>query len=110
MNEVYKNTKQCDYFIKGRKCINDNSCGQKLETKEGKICVSEKYYAIDLEKELKRLKWYLNEIRDVELKELDIDWDEYETGKYDTDYSTIINLIEEALYERPQEDCRYNND
>lgn len=62
---------------------------------------------IILDNQLKRLQWYLNEIRDVELKSLDIDWDEYETERYNTDFSTIINLIEEALHERPQEDCRY---
>ena len=60
-----------------------------------------------LDNQLSRLRWYLNEIRNEELKSLDIDLDEYETGKYNTDYSNIINLVEEALYERPQEDCRY---
>lgn len=59
-----------------------------------------------LDNQLTRLKWYLNEIRDEELKALDIDREEYETEKYNTDYSNIINLVEEALYERPQEDCR----
>lgn len=59
-----------------------------------------------LDNQLTRLKWYLNEIRDEELKALDIDREEYETEKYDTDYSNIINLVEEALCERPQEDCR----
>lgn len=63
-----------------------------------------------LDNQLKRLEWYLNEIRDEELKSLDIDLDEYETGRYDTDYSNIINLVEEALYERPQEECRYKED
>ena len=60
-----------------------------------------------LDNQLKRLQWYLNEIRNEELKSLDINLDEYEAGRYDTDYSNIINLVEEALYERPQEDCRY---
>lgn len=59
-----------------------------------------------LDNQLTRLKWYLNEIRDEELKALDIDREEYETEKYNTDYSNIINLVEEALCERPQEDCR----
>lgn len=59
-----------------------------------------------LDNQLTRLKWYLNEIRDEELKALDIDREEYETEKYNTDYSNIINLVEEALQERPQEDCR----
>ena len=59
-----------------------------------------------LDNQLKRLQRYLNEIRNEELKSLDIDLDEYETGRYDTDYSNIINLVEEALYERPQGECR----
>ena len=59
-----------------------------------------------LDNQLTRLKWYLNEIRDEELKALDIDREEYETEKYNTDYSNIINLVEEALCERQQEDCR----
>lgn len=59
-----------------------------------------------LDNQLTRLKWYLNEIRDEELKALDIDREEYEIEKYNTDYSNIINLVEEALHERPQEDCR----
>lgn len=61
---------------------------------------------IILDNQLTRLKWYLNKIRDEELKALDIDREEYETEKYNTDYSNIINLVEEALYERPQEDYR----
>jgi hypothetical protein len=60
-----------------------------------------------LDNQLRRLQWYLNEIRDEELKSLDINLDEYETERYNTDYSNIITLVEEALYERPQEDCRY---
>ena len=59
------------------------------------------------EQECERLKWYLNEIRDDELKTLDIEWDEYETNSYNTEYSNIINLVEEALEERSPEDCRY---
>ena len=61
------------------------------------------------EQECKRLKWYLKEIRDDELKSLDIEWDEYETHCVNTEYSNIINLVEEALEERSPEDCRYNS-
>lgn len=46
-----------------------------------------------------RLKWYLNEIRYQELSNLDIDYDEYETNCIDTEYTNIINLVEEALRE-----------
>ena len=59
------------------------------------------------EQECKRLKWYLKEIRDEELKTNDIEWDEYETHCIDTEYTNIINLVEEALEERNPEDCRY---
>lgn len=58
--------------------------------------------------ECERLKWYLKEIRYDELKALDIEWDEYETHCIDTEYSNIINLVEEALKERNSEDCRYD--
>ena len=62
------------------------------------------------EQECERLKWYLKEIRYDELKTLDIEWDEYETHSIDTEYSNIINLVEEALEERSPEDCRYKKD
>lgn len=60
------------------------------------------------EQECERLKWYLKEIRYDELKAFDIEWDEYETHCIDSEYSNIINLVEEALKERSSEDCRYD--
>ena len=62
------------------------------------------------EQECERLKWYLKEIRDDELKTLDIELDEYETHCVDTEYTNIINLVEEAVEERSPEDCRYKKD
>lgn len=62
------------------------------------------------EQECERLKWYLKEIRDDELKTLDIELDEYETHCVDTEYTNIINLVEEALEEISPEDCRYKKD
>lgn len=62
------------------------------------------------EQECERLKWYLKEIRYDELKTLDIELDEYETHCIDTEYTNIINLVEEALEERSPEDCRYKKD
>lgn len=59
------------------------------------------------EQECERLKWYLKEIRYDELKTLDIELDEYETHCIDTEYTNIINLVEEALEEISPEDCRY---
>lgn len=63
----------------------------------------------ELDKEVKRLRWYLNEIRNEELKALNVDYDEYETQCTSTDYSNIINLVEEALREKPDEECRYKD-
>ena len=51
------------------------------------------------EQECENLKWYLKEIRNEELLSLDIDYDEYETNCIDTEYTNIINLVEEALGE-----------
>ena len=59
------------------------------------------------EQECERLKWYLKEIRYDELKTLDIELDEYKTHCIDTEYTNIINLVEEALEEISPEDCRY---
>ena len=50
----------------------------------------------------------MQEIRMQELSHLDIEWDEYETHCIDTEYTNIINLVEEALEERSPEDCRYD--
>lgn len=61
-----------------------------------------------MENENKRLKWYLNEIRYQELKNLDVDLDEYETFQTKADFSNIITLVEEALREVPEEECRYH--
>ena len=96
---------------------------QKDERLKDKIDYMEEYIKTvenarnDLERELEqkeqeceRLKWYLKEIRDDELKTLDIELDEYETHCVDTEYSNIINLVEEALEERSPEDCRYKKD
>ena len=60
------------------------------------------------EQECNRLKWYMQEIRMQELSHLDIEWDDYETNCIDTEYTNIINLVEEALEERSPEDCRYD--
>lgn len=68
-------------------------------------CLYKKYKR--KEQECKRLKWYMQEIRMQELYHLDIEWDEYETYCANTEYSNIINLVEEALEERSLEDCRY---
>ena len=62
------------------------------------------------EQKCERLKWYLKEIRADELKTIDIELDEYETHCIDTEYTNIINLVEEALEERSSEDCRYKKD
>lgn len=63
---------------------------------------------IKLNKTINRYKWYLEEIRLQELRNLDVDYDEYESNCGNTEYSNIINLVEEALGERSPEDCRYD--
>lgn len=68
-------------------------------------CIHKKY--LRKEQECDRLKWYMQEIRNQELSHLDIEWDEYETHCVNTEYSNIINLVEEALEERSPENCRY---
>ena len=50
----------------------------------------------NLNKKINRYKWYLEEIRLQELRNLDIDYDEYESNCGNTEYSNIINLVEEA--------------
>lgn len=47
--------------------------------------------------ECERMKYYLDKIRDKELSNLDIEWDEYITGYDTTDYSNIITYVEYAL-------------
>lgn len=55
----------------------------------------------------KRLVKYLEEIRYTELVSLGMDYEDYENERYDTDISSIINLVEEALMEVPEEDWRF---
>lgn len=62
----------------------------------------------NLNKKINRYKWYLEEIRFQELHNLDIDYDEYKANCTNTEYSNIINLVEEALEEISPEDCRYD--
>lgn len=62
----------------------------------------------NLNKKINRYKWYLEEIRFQELHNLDIDYDEYKSNCSNTEYSNIINLVEEALEEISPEDCRYD--
>ena len=62
----------------------------------------------NLNKKINRYKWYLEEIRFQELHNLDIDYDEYKSNYANTEYSNIINLVEEALEEISPEDCRYD--
>ncbi len=50
--------------------------------------------------ECERMKYYLNKIRDEELSNLDIEWDEYITEYDTTDYSNIITYVEYALGEK----------
>ena len=99
--------KECEELQK----IIDEAKNSKLDLKSflvGEAVQNEYEQQLDqLKAENKRLKWYMQEIRDEELHFLDIEWDEYETQCNSTEYSNIINLVEEALEERSPEDCRY---
>ena len=102
----------CKFYQRDRNCTNNGQvpCGEQMKDNGELICTSKLYYAMDLEKQIIRLKWYLNEIRNEELKSLDVSWDEYEIGCETTDYSNIINLVEEALGEINYKDCRYKEE
>lgn len=98
--------KMCKFYESYAKCTNSDNCVRQAVSDKN-VCTGDIYKVIDLEQQIKRLKWYLKEIRYEELSSLDIEWDEYETDCIDTDYSNIITLVEEALNEVPEEDCRY---
>lgn len=51
------------------------------------------------EQECERMRVALNKIRNYELGQLDIDWDEYETCCRETEYSPIIDYCELGLGE-----------
>ena len=95
----------CKHYI-------SKAVGREYDCKLGRYCkLNPNCYYKQLkakEQECERLKWYLKEIRYDELKALDIEWDEYETHCIDSEYSNIINRVEEALKERSSEDCRYD--
>ena len=96
---------ECEFL---RNCIIPDNYGCKVD--DSLCCDVGNCYYKQLkckEQECKRLKWYMQEIRIQELSHLDIEWDEYETHCANTEYSNIINLVEEALEERSPEDCRY---
>ena len=107
-NCYYKNWKRKEQECEALGKINKNLLNENQDLRRTLNEIS--HNIITKEQECKRLKWYLNEIRDDELKTLDIEWDEYETHCIDTEYSNIINLVEEALEERSPEDCRYIKD
>lgn len=55
---------------------------------------------MNLTEELNKVKRCLAKIREIELQSLDIDWDEYEVGCRETDYSVIITYCEIGLGEQ----------
>lgn len=56
----------------------------------------------ELEQENKKLKYYLNKIREDELNSMDVEWDEYIVECTSTEYTNIINFVELALGERDE--------
>ena len=93
----------CEFYWREKELCNNGNLTSYCQ--ENKDCLYKKYKR--KEQECERLKWCLKEIRYDELKTLDIELDEYETHCIDTEYTNIINLVEEALEERSPEDCRY---
>ena len=102
----------CEYLIKTNemrtcKALNVSFYGDTICNKGDCIILKLKQKLKHKEQECERFKWYMQEIRNQELSYLDIEWDQYETHCANTEYSNIINLVEEALEERSPEDCRY---
>lgn len=90
--------KICKFYTLSRKCLNKNCCAEQLLS-DPKICSSKLYYCMDLEQRLEKALYCLDKIRDYELQSLDIDWDEYEVGCKETEYSPIITYCEIGLGE-----------
>lgn len=55
-----------------------------------------------LKEENKKLKYYLNKIREDELYSMDVEWDEYITECTSTEYTNVITFVELALGERDE--------
>ena len=55
-----------------------------------------------LKEENKKLKYYLNKIREDELNSIDVEWDEYITECTSTEYTNVITFVELALGERDE--------
>ena len=110
MEKLCKDNPNCYYKQLQKEKFENLNNRQMVESAENLIYENSKLYKNikEKEQECERLKWYLKEIRYDELKALDIEWDEYETHCIDSEYSNIINLVEEALKERSSEDCRYD--
>ena len=83
--ECIQDSKTCPYTF----CHSNSNCYYKQLVRRTKEC--------------EKMRYYLNKIRQDELSKLNIEWDEYITECTCTDYSNIINLVEEALKERSSE-------
>lgn len=88
MNKIDIRDLQCENCRKFSHCNNNDL-----------VCIT-KFQQLKAENE--KLKYFLDKIRDEELSNLDIEWDEYETNCINTDYSNIINLVEKALGEQDE--------
>lgn len=90
-----ENKYNCRFFKLGCKCSLANSLNDSCIEQE--IC--EVKQLRQKEQECERMRGALNKIRNYELGQLDIDWDEYETCCRETEYSPIIDYCEVGLGE-----------
>lgn len=94
----------CDYY-EYCGCIDDNH--ELNQCENNRNCYYKQLKRLEaenakLKEEIKKLKYYLNKIRDDELSSMDIEWDEYITQCTSTEYINIINFVELALGERKE--------
>lgn len=105
------NVAECEFYeLCG--CIDDNH--ELNECKDNPNCYYKQLKRLEFENKLlkadyeaseqenKKLKYYLNKIRDDELYSMDVEWDEYITECTSTEYTNIITFVEKALGERDE--------
>lgn len=87
---------ECKYYDDGTCCDKDVmslSC-------ENTDCIYKQLQRLQAEN--KKLKYYLNKIREDELNSMDVEWDEYITECTSTEYTNVITFVELALGERDE--------
>ena len=80
----------CKLLCTGNTCFLQGKFGFKTYCKDNHNCKHKK---------LEKAQSLLQKIRDYELESLDIDWDEYEVGCRESEYSPIVTYCEIGLGE-----------